>query len=1348
MLCHDQLIGLQQFTQLGITPCEANFINCQKEYFDYFISKTFDELKSLLTILPKGSIIFHSSSCSIQKDYPPKQQYDTKTKLSGISHILHKENIKQTLGSIKQKKEQEINAEQDEEKKIAIEETYQSEKEKYKKRIQEAAEIGVSFGKSFLWANTTIDANVMVDVRRMTIMTINIAKQDIILLNYSKIFEIMHMEKIENLHNELKKEYDTEPNSPKINIFTKRVEMYNANNKTNISLEECFKDVNLMKIILFNSPGYAQELWSDTLLIRKQSIIMPKEITRERDVGDDKFDEYADGRYTNEINIDGLKFMLRNKYKNTIGDALLIQLLNYILSLKGCPLKINGYADYDVSDATGTILNGTNICCKVQEEYVCKEMMILDPSKHLTYIGSCDINQNEQDHKKLKEQLWDKITVKLRNFIKIDDATYMDFGWVVNSSDIIGIDKLFTDGNIYHNIVIFPHYRFNLDVSCISALISDILDTKNITEPIRVVEQKNNTYTRFGPYISLTYLTTELKENNVVEVLEPQHNDEKEQPTTILDKIKKLKPNSSRHIYSVSQYKILIEHLSMIKIIEETNYDNHKYQIKTSISELLTTILHKDTTNVQMFIVELQKIFKQISTDTRDPNSRIGDIRNILRRNNSTRFAEILNNREPIFFIYMKGSSALNILCKTKYKQIIDETPELKQLYDTANLTNSDFDLNVCINPIIVNTKEVYINIRNIITSYLGELLRKARDSLLLYFSIEKVQNIFSILNKELFRLHTTQDDNKLDRTASITSNIYYANIRLDNDSIITDLRKYSIQDSPYSYLQVSQIHINNEKLNKFILLRCKLSGITGSDHIKCHGEIFDISIIDNTNETNYTWGHRMNIVNIHGIIVMDIKGLFVDMHNTFLNNLSIHSTTKFKKRIDRLEFLQKLLCITISTSDNFFSLFKNFFYENEKIPHIHLCNPNDIKHLTGPTRLVMNVLDPIQQISQQGPIQKNNLSTLQSFIIIKSLINEEYTSNKAALFANIIKLINLIESKYPIIIDKIKLFNNEYNNTPEILRLKFLILEHDKTIELYESYIVPHINNNNTTNDYYYYIISLYNLLYGQIEMNNVYFGQHILDNYDNIYNECITYYNNIANAIIDIGLAIVDTIQIFDKNVLLSKTLLQPLHICSIFAHNELEKINSILLYLHDIEYHKHLSLCIERIFRLDREPTIVIKSEYIEKTLLTNNSSDFTLFIYAQLHNSYKILLFSYRIQISCIPIYDEPEAKVFTGGKLVSKINKQPNTLQQNTHIQKPIKSNIYKFIRKDKTITNKDICKFITLIFPNEIPDIMLLQVESLFLGRFLSKKLYTKSIIGGYKQYINIKIDYHKLSKI
>ncbi len=34
MLCHDQLIGLQQFTQLGITQCETDFINCQKEYFD------------------------------------------------------------------------------------------------------------------------------------------------------------------------------------------------------------------------------------------------------------------------------------------------------------------------------------------------------------------------------------------------------------------------------------------------------------------------------------------------------------------------------------------------------------------------------------------------------------------------------------------------------------------------------------------------------------------------------------------------------------------------------------------------------------------------------------------------------------------------------------------------------------------------------------------------------------------------------------------------------------------------------------------------------------------------------------------------------------------------------------------------------------------------------------------------------------------------------------------------------------------------------------------------------------------------------------------------------------------
>src|SRR5437763_4395536 len=84
------------------------FKKCEKNFFEYFMNKNFDEIKQVLTILPKGSLIFHGIPCRSTNNFPPINPVIGDNNLTAIKLILSEETISKTIGTFMYNQEQEI----------------------------------------------------------------------------------------------------------------------------------------------------------------------------------------------------------------------------------------------------------------------------------------------------------------------------------------------------------------------------------------------------------------------------------------------------------------------------------------------------------------------------------------------------------------------------------------------------------------------------------------------------------------------------------------------------------------------------------------------------------------------------------------------------------------------------------------------------------------------------------------------------------------------------------------------------------------------------------------------------------------------------------------------------------------------------------------------------------------------------------------------------------------------------------------------------------------------------------------------------------------------------------------
>ena len=1317
------------------------FLYCQNKYFNFFTSRTIDELKDMLTIIPKGSLIFHGTPIKTTNLYPSNNSYFNNTKISGIQHILSEETIQKTIGTIKFKMKTDVNAELDNKKKREISEKYEQEITKYRERVNDAASKGIYVGKSFIWANTTIDANVMVDVRLMQSMTIFIVKRDIILLNYFKIFKIMendmpdHIQKYVThlINGHQLSEYDSE-----VLFQIKEEEINNITGYLNNKNQ-------LLTYIKENIPGLYTTVWFIFFPIYKRAIGMPKYITQDTDVKDNKDnngDDDAVGRWTQEITSDGIKLSLRNKYKDTIGDSTYIQLLNYLLGFKG-NYRISGYADYDYSDKTDSdILKGTNICGSFGNGInVCKEIMLLDPSKYLTYLGYSDINQfdpksydNLANLNLAKIDLWEKISNKLNNLVKIgiSSESFTQIKWTTDKKDFDPV--MFGENGIYENITIFPHYRFNnLLISQIDAIVSQIEYIENIenTENKENKENKENIVSINDRKISHTVLGSVRSSPSQIGGGDDINSTEMKY---LLANIKSLPPNSSGHVYNPDVYESLFKFMEKMNtdviLPEEKEFNNitdimrdqQKYKIKTDISDVITKTLHKNKEIHDLCINELKIICTTVQHDIDNRSHQIQNMYNVLHD------FKVDLKEEPIFFFYLKGSSAIDlVISQESYLNIINKSSDLSNLKKESDLANSDFDINVCINPRIMEDSDNNMRntIKNMVIAYFSSLLENTRNNMVnQIFNMKKVHEIFASVNKTL--LHQVH---KVEKDTSIKVNVgdmYYVFEKYEKDDYITNNQKTSIENSPTGVVKVSHIEISTGKLNNFFLLRLKLAGFSGKQYINCHGELFDISIINDKDEADFTWSHRNNIQKINGIFTNDLTGLYMDLNNTLLSRVILQFGNKNAKRLKRLEFVYKLICATTSNEDKFFTQIRDAVHD--KLPKDLFCSSkNNIKNIMMSIHTHLNTNKPIYDIEplediNDVPIPKplldisqvisskirleqfnvlgiinealdlkakgqhiSNRVTSQSFAKVPSNSNR---SNASDMLINTIKNLEIIKT-------------DKTNNSNTLSRLRNMLA----SINRYESTDITELINSlvslkttSTIKDRYNLMYLLFMLTYGQVDINNKVLNIQNMQK-TNDYSKLRSYYNKFANMIGIVGGKVINMLKKYDNDLISTRYLNQPINIISSFYDKNLKNGHKIQSIINTKFFKDDLANIIKFTLNLEHVPNVFQKISNTNESRIEGWGDDFIKITnsYFVVYKKFNVHLFNYQIILNTTSqnsmpysnIWHNETSRYHKGGKQQPDINQSISSLpprntihdtnplkkpQINNHSRSPIKLN--------------------------------------------------------------------------
>lgn len=1286
------------------------FVYCQNVYFNFFTSRSLEELKEMLTIIPKGSIIFHGTPCKTTRDYPSARPYVRGSKLSGIQHVLSEETIQKTIGTISFKMKEAIEAEPDESEHDEIRAKFSKEVSEYRDRINDAMGKGISVGKSFFWANTTVDANVMVDVRLMKSMTMFIAKRDIVLLNYFKVFKIMEQDLATRTQKYVTYLISSPPvpGSMDAQILKKLLALFDMD-----ELAELVKDKNeLIDQIKILAPKMYHYLWSVLPPIFKRAMAMPKEITQDKDVED----EYATGRWTDVVSLDDkIQVILRNKYKDTIGDSTFIQLLNYILGFKG-NYRISGYADYDPADKTlSDILAGTNICGPLGDgSQVCKEIMMLDPSKYLTYLGYCEItpfDTKAADATDMlnagKLSLWTKISTKLNSLIKKESSTFTKIKWVTEPEEFDPM--MFGDTGIYKNIAIFPHYRFDgLSISQIDNLVANIEDTDlNLIS----INDRRISHTILGPYKPPMYQVGGADPDG-------DGDDTDVEMAHILSQLKLLSPNSSGHVYSPEVYLALYKYVESMNpaIVEDDEStemtdemrDQKKYKIKTDISDVVTKTLHKNAEVHQACIDELGRICETVRTDLSTKTAKIQKMYDAL---DGAEFSGIRDGSEPIFFFYLKGSSALDLLVtydKT-YVAAIKASPQLSALCKKSDLKNSDFDINVCINPKIMKSRKRNL-IKNMIVSYFSSLLQRARDTMVsTVFTLEKIRELFATVNKTLL---LQAHESEVDPINVVVGDMHYAFEKFEKDDVIIQNKKLTIENSPVGVVKISHIEIADTKLNSFSLLRLKVTGSSGKQHLNCHGELLDVSVIDDLDEAEFTWPHHDDVLIINGIFVNDLKGLCLDLNNTLLNNLVMINKNKSMKRFIRLEFVHKLLCTTLEPSDEFFTRIRDVVHE--KLPKKAYCAfDNNIGNLVNAIRLLAQggdvsdvqppdvgfedneeepVPEPLLEMGREigSNTELENLDTSEVIKAANNLLAEPQDEAEIIHVAPSKKIDKPLPEHF--IVKPLPKKPSEAEETPEIpepalpdsksspeaqslkdtikkletlksnrkkrnlgKKLESRIRNTLSALNRYESTDIRRsikkfvsLKPTSTPRDRYYLMYLMFAVMYGQLDANNkILTAPTIKLKTTEDYVKLRAVYDVVAKMIGSVGDKVIRMFGKYDKNIMYTRYLNQPLNIISTFSNKKIKIGHKIQSILNNTKFRTDLADIIKFTLKLDTKPKIFRKMSNIEEMKIEGWGDNFirvTTTYFVVLHQI-NIQLFNYQIILDTTSADDIPHSNVW-------------------------------------------------------------------------------------------------------
>jgi hypothetical protein len=598
---------------------------------------------------------------------------------------------------------------------------------------------------------------------------------------------------------------------------------------------------------------------------------------------------------------DGLSLLIKNKYSNSLGDAVLISILNYVLAMRGFSFKIGGYTDYDVADAThSNIMDpnsrsiGGNLFGGL---FVSREIMLSDTPSQVTYLSSHIINNGDVNVIK-NEVLEQFIKRKLNNIVQYNNNT-IGLKWCFNINDFNNDDPFVEWYKNYKNMRILPHYRYAFE---------NIIDNNILIQEINNNQDKDvindHVYVLDNKKIQLGGMNKEIDDE------------------------------TANIFRSKFKYQNIIEHTSIFKniseflkdkVIDKTNeekYNEYLNELRLNINSKTTEVIQKYKINdltISNYLLEVNKKMFMVLDKYKETF-----VREILSDDDRNQ----INDEQP-YFLYLKGSN--NMLIELSHymdnfdPQFFDKDKydELKILYEKLGLGMSDYDFNFVFNPKILESPRFNI--------YLSKF------KIFFYnFFIELRNNLSELLKNEInkitFDINTKLFDAEKHVRSPLTSmyeNRYMIENILEEKFINPDynmpylINRYSKVYDNIQPITPFKVTVNDTKYDDnidgiseypqgisgidFVLIRFGFGGITNLNKNSL-GECIDVSIIKNKLECNYLWDHFNDCINRDGIFMENYFSLFIDLNDTIIENINLGNTGKLKKRLDRHHFFSKFI--------------------------------------------------------------------------------------------------------------------------------------------------------------------------------------------------------------------------------------------------------------------------------------------------------------------------------------------------------------------------------------------------------------------------------------------------------